>query len=334
LSDAVGARRRVLLLSGLAAFALSAYGADSESVRLDRVVFVGPGDTIVEEERAKVIADFASEGLLMGRHITIEWAEGIGFGDPWPPEAERRAREIVATHPAVILAPGNKIHIFRKVTKEIPLVFFYLGRDPVEWGLVETYGHPGGNITGAGFPLGEDTFKVIELLKEFRPEARRIGTVLWSDEIDPTSLLYSKWRRSAATKLGLEYVEIVLAPSGSFASLIPSAIRRARLDLYLGGTLPEVREFLVRAHIPFTGDAHKGGLCSVYASWDENLQSAISIASQVLRGAKPADIPVRFPSKYDTIINLRTAREMGLAIPSSALIRATVVIDESGKERR
>jgi len=324
-------RRRFVLLLALAVL----FGADpviaDTSARLKRVVFVGVGDQkLGAEQRGKVIKAFAEEGFVNGRDIGLEFVEGIREGEPWPPESEQRAREIVATRPAVIMAAGDKIHIFRKVTKEIPLVFYYLGRDPVEWGLVESYRYPGGNVTGAGFPRGEDTFKVMELLKELRPGAKRAGTLVWEDELtNTTSVKYREWQRAAASRLGLEFVEIVVPMVADF-TVREQAILRARIDLYCGAvSTRQGRDMLVRERIPFTGgNIHDGALVESYASWDENLANAIAIAAQVLRGANPANIPVRFPTRYYTKINLKTAREMGLAIPPSVRMKADELIDE------
>ena len=333
------------------AFALAWAAMSHYSLALDspgplkRVVIVKIGEGRVKEESRKAaIKRFADEGLIDGRNVAIEFEERIASsptGDgPWPVDSEQRAREIVASRPAVIMAAGDKIHLFRKITKEVPLVFYAIARDPVEWGLVGSYARPGGNLTGAAFPVGDsdDFLKLVQLFKEFRPGAKRLGVIEFEDRLqNPHREKDLEEDRINAAKLGLEHVEIAL-PRNVTAGAMLDAIRRAKIDLLVCsagvGWSPPVREFLVYERIPFLcGDVRKDGLMDFNASWDEMLQNAAAIAAQVVRGANPATIPVRLPSRYILRVNVNTARELGVTVPSSVLLQADEIIDSNARER-
>jgi len=336
----------VLLLAALSTLVAPGFALDAPA-GLKRVVLVKLGDRKFKEEGRKWwIQGFAEEGLVDGRDIALEFEEGIASSvnngeEPWPVQSERRAREIAASRPAVIVAAGDKIHLFRKVTKEVPLVFWAIGRDPVDWGLVESYNRPGGNITGSAFPVrGRDSeVKPLELLKALRPGARRLGVLVEKDRWlqNPHRAKDLEDDRIMASKVGLENVEVAV-PNDAKPAAVIDAIRRAKVDILqcLGGNYsPEVREFLVRERIPFAcGDIYQGGLVYSFASWDENGRNAIGIVAQILRGANPATIPVRFPSRYYTKINLNTARELDITVPASVLLQADEIIDVNPRSAR
>jgi len=142
--------------------------------------------------------------------------------------------------------------------------------------------------------------------------------------------------KAAAVRLGLEYVEFIFSEKAKFAT-VERRIRDAKVDLcFGGGPWPELQPFLDRSRIltvkNSSADVRNGALLSVGPSWYENAQNAIGIAAQILRGASPATIPVRMASRYIVAINLKTAKEWGITVPPSVLLRANVVIDESGRE--
>ena len=342
------ARFSVVALA-LTALALPSLALDSPAA-LKRLVIVNCGDgKFPDDVRKRWIQLFREEGLVDGRDAVLQFEERIvgsphGNG-PWTLDSEQRAREIIATRPAGIMACGSKIHLFKSLTQEVPLIFYAIGWDPVEWGLVQSYSRPGGNLTGAAFPemQADGTYAVdekhLDLLRELRPLAKRVGMLYAEDELrsgDPSVVTgIAAWKRTMS-KRGLEYVQIAL-PKDPGPEVVIDAIRRAKIDLLLfnWSMSPEVRNFLVAEHIPFAGgDIYHGGLVYFYASWDENFLSAAKIAVQVVRGADPATIPVRFPTRYYAKINLNTAREMGLVVPPSVLMQADEVIDVNPRSSR
>jgi len=342
------ARFSVVALA-LTTLALPSLALDSPAA-LKRLVIVKCGDgKFPDDVRKRWIQVFREEGLVDGRDAVLQFEERIGGSPhgngPWTLDSEQRAREIIATRPAGIMACGSKIHLFKSLTQEVPLIFYGIGWDPVEWGLVQSYSRPGGNLTGAAFPemQADGTYavdeKLLDLLRELRPLAKRVGRPYGEDELrdgDPSvTSEIAAWKKTMS-KRGLEYVQIAL-PKDPGPAVVIDAIRRAKIDLLLfyRPMSPEVRDFLVGEHIPFSGgDIYHGGLVYFYASFDENLLNAAKIAVKVVRGADPATIPVRFPTRYYTRINLNTAREMGLIVPPSVLMQADEVIDINPRSAR
>lgn len=279
---------------------------------------------------------FAEEGFVEGRDLALEH---VDLDSPSAGETERRARAVIAGRPDVILVAGNRIDLFVHLTSEIPIVFHSYGLDPVRRGFVESLRRPGRNVTGTTLWDESVMIKFWELLKELQPRAKRLGD-LWDEDdlaaLSPFMAEIRELRSTAASKLGLDKVEIVVPTKGGFPP-VERAIRAAKIDVLHVATedvawFPELRRFLERSRIPAmwqnVGLVRAGGLVSTHPSLEESVRVAVRIASQILRGANPAGIPVHFPTRFLTGINLRTARAMGLAIPSAVLLRADVVVDE------
>ncbi len=278
---------------------------------------------------------FAEEGWVDGRNFALEYVE-LGTLDPT--EVERRARAVIAGRPDAILVAGDNIGRFARLTKQIPIVFYLMGFDPLRAGYVESYSRPGGNVTGIMFyPPGHE-LKSWELLKELAPKARRIGVM--EEEDYPREDWYPERRDTelaTASRLGLELVRIVV-PTNSAYPAIERAIRKAKIDL-LGSVhndgapwIPDLMRFLERSRIPAVWasptSVREGGLLSSQPSARGQFRTAVKIVAMILRGANPATIPVHSPTSFTTAINLRTARAMGLTVPPSILMRADVVVDE------
>jgi putative ABC transport system substrate-binding protein len=280
---------------------------------------------------------FAEQGFVEGRNLALEY---VDLDDSDPAETERRARAVIAGRPDAILVTGIDIGLFARLTKEIPVVFHLMGFDPLRAGYVQSYSRPGGNVTGImWYPPGHE-LKGWELLKELAPKARRIGVLATEDSLKgPWAPEAHDVQLATATRLGLELVTIVLPENPAYPAF-ESAIRKAKIDL-LGGaggaggdedTTPKLMRFLERSRIPAIwngpGDVRRGGLLSSGPSGVGQRMIAVTIVARVLRGENPATIPVHAPTRFITAINLRTARAMGLTVPSSILLRADVVVDE------
>jgi putative ABC transport system substrate-binding protein len=278
---------------------------------------------------------FAEQGFIERRNLALEY---VDFDPSDMAEVERRARAVIARRPDVILVAGDNIGLFARLTKDIPIVFYYMGFDPLRAGYVQSYSRPGGNVTGIMFyPPGHE-LKGWELLKEMVPNARRIGVLEYQDDPGgPWTPDVRSMQLAAASRLGLELVRIAV-PADSVFAVIERAIRDARIDLLAGNFdedapwTPDLMRFLERSRIPAAwsgpGIVRRGGLLSAGPSWAGQYTTAVTIVARVLRGASPATIPVHAPTSFTTAINLRTARAMGLTVPASILLRADVVVDE------
>jgi putative ABC transport system substrate-binding protein len=244
------------------------------------------------------------------------------------------ADEMVRLNVNVIVTPSDSQALAAKnATRTIPIVFYSVG-DPVAIGLVDSLGRPGRNITGFSNMSPVLAGKRLEILKETVPKSSRIA-LLWNPE-DPSSRINWKEIQLPARDLGLQLHSVELssadkveaafnevAKSGGAALVVASAslftaIQKRIIELAAKNRL---------AAIYGRGDwTANGGLMSYSADRNEPYRRAAAIADKILKGTKPADIPVEQPTKFELVINLKTAKQIGLTIPANVLARADKVI--------
>ncbi len=270
-------------------------------------------------------------GWVEGQNIVIEYRSAEGQFDRLP----ALAAELVRLKVDVIVATPTPAALAAKsATGTIPIVGASLA-DPVGLGLIPSLARPAGNITGLSYSVGADIFgKDLELLREAVPKVQRVAVL--SNPDGPTQPLIMNNIKSAARSLGLQLLPVgARGPAefdGAFATMAreragalfvvtdPAYIaHRARLvDLAAKNRLPSM--FTQRA------DAEAGGLMSYGPSFAAMYRRAAYYVDKILKGAKPADLPVEQPTKFELVINLKTANALGLAIPPSLLARADEVI--------
>ena len=268
-------------------------------------------------------------GWIEGRTIAIEyrWAEG---------RSERFAEfaaEFVQLKMDVILTVGSAVPAAKQATATIPIVFA-LASEPVGSGMVASLARPGGNVTGLSLQSSELAGKRIELLREVVPGIRRLAII--GNVGAPTTLLEIAAAQEAAGKLGIEVdvleirrAEEIVPAFGTLKSdvqalyVCPDPLvnaNHARINtLALGARLPTIH--------PFRDYLGAGGLMSYGADNTDLFRRAGGYVDKILRGAKPSDLPVEQPTKFDLIVNLTTAKALGLKMADSFLLRATEVIE-------
>jgi putative ABC transport system substrate-binding protein len=286
-----------------------------------------PPDPSIEAFRA-ALRDL---GYVEGQTIVVtqRWAEGRHERLP------ELAAELVRLRVDVILATQTPVALAAKqATRIIPIVM--TSADPVGSGLVDSLARPGGNITGLTFVLPEVDGKRLQLLKELAPNVARVAILLTAAG-NPAASLRSQESRLAAESLGLSLQAVEVAPPFDFEGAF-AAIRRERADALLVTALlvtdekdrKAIVELAAKHRLPTLYDRKEavdaGGLMAYGPSPTDAYRRAAIYVDKILKGAKPADLPVEQPTTFELAINLKTARSLGLTIPPTLLQRADHVI--------
>jgi len=328
-------RRDFITLLGGAAVALPIAARAQQTGRMRRIgVLIGPAESDPEgQTRAEALRqDLQRLGWTEGRNIRIDYRWGTGE----PDRAQASAAELVALAPDVIVAHGTPAATaVQRATRSIPIVFLVVV-DPVGAGLVEGLAQPGSNITGFSTFEPEIGGKWLELLKEIGPGLKRVAGIL-----DPAFRGFAVvWRsiESFAPTFGLSVTSVVhRASSDNIESAVAAFAQEEDGGLIV---LPTPINFFSRERIfslaarhhlpavyPFQSFATDGGLMSYGFDSRDLFRRGASYVNRILKGEKPADLPVQAPTKYELIINLKTARALGLEVPAKLLALADEVIE-------
>jgi len=270
-------------------------------------------------------------GYFEGRNLTLEVRNADGRAERYP----KLAAELVGLKVAVIVVQGNAALVaLRQATHTIPIVMAMIG-DPVGAGFVASLAKPGGNITGLSNQAEGISAKWVQLLKEAAPGISRVG-VLW----DSKNVAHGKmWDaiRQAGKALGVStVVQDVRGPDAiahAFSAMAAEKIGAVILlpDPAFGAKLRHIADLANAQRLPtiafFREFPFAGGLMSYGPSFSDNWRRAADYVDKIVKGAKPAELPVGQPVKFELVVNAKTARVLGLAIPPSVLLRADQVID-------
>jgi putative ABC transport system substrate-binding protein len=268
-------------------------------------------------------------GYVEGQTIVLEYRFAEG-------RAERladAAAELASLKPDVLVGIGGDVAPFAKrAAGAIPVVFLS-SADPIRAGLVASLARPGGNATGITLVQDELSRKRMQLFKEAAPRISRVA-VLWNpDHPDPD---YREAERAAGL-LGVEVHSLEVRSREEFDRVIQTAAR-ARVDALLVVTSrlmlalrQKIMDFVLKERLPmaggFRGWVDAGALISYGPDFDETTRRVSVYVDKILKGARPADLPVEQPTRFDLIINLKTAKALGLTIPPSVLLQADQVIE-------
>jgi putative ABC transport system substrate-binding protein len=271
----------------------------------------------------------------------LGWREGVNLKVElrWAQNESARARayaqELVSLKPDVIVAPATSFAPVREATRSIPIVFLLIV-DPVGQGIVSSLAHPGGNLTGFTYMDFSTGGKLVELLKEVAPDTRRLLVLLDAD----SAATSQQWWRSiegAARVLRLEPQQAMVrtenetdAAIHAFAQMQKGGIVVAGQSLFVAHAARLVAA-AARDRLPavygVTPIATAGGLLSYAVDAVDQFKRAASYVDRILKGEKPGDLPVQQPTKFELIINLKTAKALGIEVPGSLLARADEVIE-------
>jgi putative ABC transport system substrate-binding protein len=272
-------------------------------------------------------------GYIEGRNIAIEYRYAEGKRDRYP----ELAAELVRLKVDIIVVTGadTVIRAAKNATKTIPIVMVGRGIDPVEAGLVESLARPGGNVTGLTSLTAELGGKRLELLKQAAPKVARVAVLYDPTAPGPVHQLKEDLP-VAARALGLTIQPWEVRDANGFEKVF-AALNKQRPDgLYVpGGSLmaanrKRIAVFALKSRLPsmyYTREfVEAGGLMSYGADLADSYRRVAYYVDKILKGAKPGDLPVEQPTKFEFVINLQAAKQIGLTIPPNVLVRADRVI--------
>jgi putative ABC transport system substrate-binding protein len=272
-------------------------------------------------------------GYEEGKNLVIEYRWADEEFDRLP----KLAAELVSLRPDVIVTHGTPgCRAAKEATTTIPVVMAAVG-DPVRSGLVASLARPGGNLTGNSIVDPDLTLKRLQLVKEVIPNASRVGLLYVSGtQTGATEEAGARVVEDAARSLGMQVHRFGIKEQKDLVSaLAMMAKERAdalivRLDALLAVHYDEIARLALQHRLPAVGRAEQfveaGGLFAYGVNVDEAYRHAAVYVDKILKGAKPADLPIEQPTKYLLAVNLRTAKTLGLTIPQSLLLRADEVI--------
>jgi putative ABC transport system substrate-binding protein len=321
-------RRDFLNLAGGAAAALP-LAAYAQQGKLPTIGFLGADALGFSPWTSAFVTHLRELGWIEGRTVAIEyrWSEGR------PERYAEIADEFVRLKVDVILTVGSAVPTVKKATAVIPIVFA-VGIDPVGSGLVTNLAKPGGNVTGLSLQAAHLAGKRIELLREVVPQLRRLA-IVFNVSNDQTVLEMSETKAAART-LGLDVAPIEIRRAEDVAPAIEAVKSQADalyvvVDQLVVTNRTRILTYALGARVPTvfsTGDfVRAGGFMSYGPSYTALFRHSADYVDKILRGTKPGDLPVEQPTKFELVINLITAKALGVAVSESFLLRADEIID-------
>ncbi len=326
-------KRRTFIagLGSAAVWPITARGQQPERLRRIGLLLGTTADDSDSQVRLAVFRQSLQQlGWTDGRNLRIDYRWAAGNAENY----RKYAAELVALAPDVILAPGFSVGPMIQATRTVPIVFVFT-TDPVGSGFVDSLSRPGGNATGfMAFEFSLNA-KWLELLKEIAPGVTRAAVL--RDAAIPSGIGQFAVIQSVAPSVGVEVSPINLRDAGEIERAVTAFARAANGGLIVAASaLATVHRDLIitlaaRHKLPavyfnrvFVTD---GGLISYGADFNDQYRKAAGYVDRILKGEKPADMPVQAPTKYELVINLKTAKALGLELPHSLLARADEVIE-------
>jgi len=321
-------RTFVQLLGGAMAWPLAAQAQQGKRVTLG---YLGASTSLAENQRVTALLQRLRDlGWVEGNNIAIEYRWAGGRGERFA----EFAAQLVALKVDIIVAAGSAAaKAAKEATSAIPIVFPF-GGDLVALGLVASLPRPGGNVTGLSTLAGDLAGKRLELLREVVPRLQRLA--LTGNIADPNVELEMQQVRTAARKLDLDVTEFGIRLPEDIALAFEAFKERAdalyvSVDPLLSVNRIRINILAAAAGLPTIFNnrtfVESGGLMSYGPNFPDLYRRAADLIDKILRGAKPSDIPVEQPTRFDLVINLTTAKALRLKIPEAFLLRANEVIE-------
>jgi len=327
--------KKAAVPSILIAVVLVALGATAQAQQQAKTFKVGWLESATTDRGSRLgdifLRRLAELGFVEGKNIAFEYRSADNKLDRLPALVD----ELVRLNVDVLLTSATPATIAAKnATKTIPIVFIQLAVDPVTAGFVDSLARPGGNITGLTNIAAELTGKRLEILKETVPQLSRVA-LMWEPKNAGSA---QTWKESQlpAKELGLQLHSMEVSSADQFEGAFKEAIKVRSAALAVTPMVlasnhrKEIVELAAKSRLPavYYRDSfvESGGLMSYGADLADHFRRAADFIEKILKGSKPADLPVEQPKKYEFIVNLKAAKQFGLTIPQSLLYRADKVI--------
>jgi putative ABC transport system substrate-binding protein len=328
----IARREFIAALGGAAAWPLAARAQQGNRVR--RIGLLNPYNENDPELKRRISAftqALADLGWTDGRNLRMD----LRWGGDDINQIGALARELVGLRPDIILTGTTPATVaVQRETRTIPIVFAGVA-DPVASGIVARLNQPGGNTTGFATYEASLGSKWLELLSEIAPGLKR-AAILYNPDINPQSDSFMHSLETAARSLKVELITAPVHDEVEIETAITTLGREPG-----GGLVIQTGGFLVAHRVPILAAARNnvpavyslsefardGGLLSYGVDFVDSFRRAASYVDRILRGEKPGDLPVQFPTKFEMVVNLKTAKALGLAVPPSIMLRADEVIE-------
>jgi putative ABC transport system substrate-binding protein len=326
-SGAAMKRREFLSIVGAAAalWPLALYGQQTKIVRVG-ALYLGNADA--DSFKTNLREGLRELGYVEGQNIAYEFRSAEGIPDRLPALAAELVRlkvdVIVALYVPCALA-------VKQATREIPIVA--IAADPVETGIVSSLAHPDGNITGVSLMSAASNAKNIELFHDMLPSLRRVGVLVNAkDPIFAKAMIDEALRAAGPTGTEIKPIVTIQGPDELESAFATMARERADVVIVQGSLVTKpLSDTAIKYHLPAASStrafADSGGLMSFGADGPAAVRHGTKIVQKVLQGRAPKDIPVEQPTKYELVINLKTAKAIGLNIPETFLRRVDALIE-------
>ncbi len=325
-------RRQLIVALGAGAVSAPLASFAQQQGKIPRIGFLSPFPT-GNDPRFEVFKQQMRElGHVEGKTITIDYQSAEGKYDRLP----ALAAELVQRNVDVIMTAGGTPTVLaaRNATRTIPVVFAGVS-NPVGQGIVASLARPGGNVTGATNQSGDTVGKVIALFKELVPSAKRVAVL--SNPMNSSFPVEIKAMQAVAKTLRLEIAVVNAAAPAEFEKAFAEIVRERPAGLIILSdpmfisAAARLTTLAARHRLP-TVSGHNafpenGGLMSYGANLRDVVRRSAVLVDKILKGAKPADLPVEQPTQFELILNMKTAQALGIKIPNSILVQATRVIE-------
>ncbi len=266
-------------------------------------------------------------GYVEGRNIQIEFRSAEGKSE----RLAGLAAELVRLNVDILVAAQTPaITAAKQATSQIPIVMAGAG-DPVGTGLIASLARPGGNITGTSSTTAEVGGKLLELIREVLPSAKRVAVLV--NAADPFGKPFLEQLQTAARTIKLEISPTMIRKTSELSAAFPDMVKRRTDVVIIQPSLPRkaAAELSLKHHLPAVAPTgafpDEGGLMSYSATVSDVHRETAVYVDKILKGAKPADLPVQQPTKFELVVNLKTAKALGITVPQSILVRSDRVIE-------